>query len=395
MTAKMLLPPGFRFHPTDVELICYYLKRKVTGKSFRFEAISEIELYKFAPWELPDKSCLRSKDLEWYFFCPRDRKYPHGSRANRATDIGYWKPTGKDRAIIHNSHTVGKKKTLIFHVGKAPQGNRTDWVMYEYKLEDKELIDAGYSQDRYVLCKIFQKSGPGPKLGEQYGAPFNEEDWEDDTIVENAFSFPCAPTSIPLDDHPVLLEPICQQSIASGVCEVSSTPDLPDADGMLLEQLVEFLNDSPLHSENAHNEICSSAVLDENINEVSGVETGIYDELEDLSAEAGINDNLNYSGTMDRREYKLQPMLSELGSEQYVELNDFCFIWESDPSDLVMLDDLFDQYPLGENPGSINSSNMYDHPVTIGSVTTAIMNDPLSVGADMVGDRHCFESWKI
>lgn len=50
---KTLLPPGFRFHPTDVELVCYYLKRKVTGKSFQFEAISEIELYRFAPWELP------------------------------------------------------------------------------------------------------------------------------------------------------------------------------------------------------------------------------------------------------------------------------------------------------------------------------------------------------
>lgn len=32
----------------------------------------------------------------------------------------------------------------------------------------------------YVLCRIFQKSGTGPKNGEQYGAPFIEEEWEDD-----------------------------------------------------------------------------------------------------------------------------------------------------------------------------------------------------------------------
>lgn len=51
--AKTNLPPGFRFHPTDVELVWYYLKRKVMGKPFRSEAISEVELYKFAPWELP------------------------------------------------------------------------------------------------------------------------------------------------------------------------------------------------------------------------------------------------------------------------------------------------------------------------------------------------------
>lgn len=27
---------------------------------------------------------------------------------------------------------------------------------------------------------MFKKSGPGPKNGEQYGAPFREEDWEED-----------------------------------------------------------------------------------------------------------------------------------------------------------------------------------------------------------------------
>lgn len=31
-----------------------------------------------------------------------------------------------------------------------------------------------------MLCRIFQKSGSGPKNGEQYGAPFIEEEWEDD-----------------------------------------------------------------------------------------------------------------------------------------------------------------------------------------------------------------------
>jgi No apical meristem (NAM) protein len=47
------LPPGFRFHPTDNELVLYYLKRKLTHKPFHFEAVTEIDLYKYAPWELP------------------------------------------------------------------------------------------------------------------------------------------------------------------------------------------------------------------------------------------------------------------------------------------------------------------------------------------------------
>ncbi|KAG1328150.1 protein CUP-SHAPED COTYLEDON 3 [Cocos nucifera] len=382
--AKTLLPPGFRFHPTDVELVQYYLKRKVMGKSFQFEAISEIELYKFAPWDLPDKSRLRSKDQEWFFFCPRDRKYPNGSRTNRATDVGYWKTTGRDRPVIHKSRTVGMKRTLIFHEGKAPRGNRTDWVMYEYRLEDKELLNAGYSLDAYVLCKIFQKSGPGPKLGEQYGAPFNEEDWEDDLIVDNAVSFPCAPSPKPLDDQPILLEPICEESVATGVCEVSSTPNLLDADGMLLDHLAEFLLGSPSLSENANNEISSSAVVDKNINEVCGVETGIYTELEDLCAQGGINNNLNYSGAINS-EYELQPVLTELGCEQYVELNDIYSLWEGDFSDLVVPSDLFVQYPLVENPSSPNLNNM--HVQTFSISVTAAVNDPLLVGTGIINDQ--------
>lgn len=50
-----LLPPGFRFHPTDEELVGYYLKRKVFGLKFELEVIPVIDLCKFDPWELPGK----------------------------------------------------------------------------------------------------------------------------------------------------------------------------------------------------------------------------------------------------------------------------------------------------------------------------------------------------
>ncbi|XP_055828679.1 NAC domain-containing protein 82-like isoform X2 [Solanum dulcamara] len=173
------LPPGFRFHPTDVELIMYYLKRKITGKKIPFEAISELNIYKFSPWDLPDKCCYKSKDLEWYFFCPRERKYASGARMNRATKTGFWKTTGKDRPVLYDEKFVGSVKTLVFHQGNAPRGQRSDWVIHEYRFEDKDMADAGFSLDAYVLCKVFKKSGPGPKNGAQYGAPFKEEDWED------------------------------------------------------------------------------------------------------------------------------------------------------------------------------------------------------------------------
>lgn len=46
------LAPGFRFHPTDEELVSYYLKRKVLGKPVRFDAIGEVDIYKHEPWDL-------------------------------------------------------------------------------------------------------------------------------------------------------------------------------------------------------------------------------------------------------------------------------------------------------------------------------------------------------
>ncbi|CAH8306856.1 unnamed protein product [Eruca vesicaria subsp. sativa] len=126
---------------------------------------------------------LKSRDLEWYFFSMLDKKYSNGSKTNRATEKGYWKTTGKDREIRNGLRVVGMKKTLVYHKGRAPRGERTNWVMHEYRLTDDELKKTGAPQDAYVLCRIFQKSGTGPKNGEQYGAPYIEEEWEEDKMT--------------------------------------------------------------------------------------------------------------------------------------------------------------------------------------------------------------------
>ncbi|XP_010243336.1 PREDICTED: NAC domain-containing protein 17-like [Nelumbo nucifera] len=173
-------PPGFRFHPTDEELILYYLKRKMCRRRIQLNVIAEIDVYKWDPQELPGQSLLKNGDRQWFFFSPRDRRYPNGGRLNRATRLGYWKATGKDRNITCNSRTVGVKKTLVFYKGRAPSGERTDWVMHEYTMDEEELKRCSVVQDCYALYKVYKKSGPGPKNGEQYGAPFREEEWADD-----------------------------------------------------------------------------------------------------------------------------------------------------------------------------------------------------------------------
>lgn len=89
-------------------------------------------------------------EREWYFYCPRDRKYRNSARPNRVTRGGFWKATGTDRPIYSSSHQlnndvsinsikcgnniIGLKKSLVFYRGRAGKGVKTDWMMHEFRL---------------------------------------------------------------------------------------------------------------------------------------------------------------------------------------------------------------------------------------------------------------------
>ncbi|KAJ4873413.1 NAC domain containing protein 58 [Raphanus sativus] len=166
------LPPGFRFHPTDEELITQYLCRKVSDTGFTGKAVVDVDLNKCEPWDLPAKASMGEK--EWYFFCLRDRKYPTGLRTNRATEAGYWKTTGKDKEIYLSGVLVGMKKTLVFYKGRAPKGEKSNWVMHEYRLENKQPFKS--AKEEWVVCRVFEKSTATKKPQEQqpqssFGSP--------------------------------------------------------------------------------------------------------------------------------------------------------------------------------------------------------------------------------
>ncbi|KAL8550282.1 hypothetical protein ACS0TY_008922 [Phlomoides rotata] len=156
------LPPGFRFHPTDEELIVFYLRNQATTRTCPVSIIPEVDIYKFDPWQLPEKSGFGEN--EWYFFSPRDRKYPNGVRPNRAAVSGYWKATGTDKVIYSGSKFVGVKKSLVFYKGKPPKGEKSDWIMHEYRLSDSRSYpnrqNGSMRLDDWVLCRIYKKKNP-------------------------------------------------------------------------------------------------------------------------------------------------------------------------------------------------------------------------------------------
>uniref|UniRef100_A0A0D9XKL5 NAC domain-containing protein n=2 Tax=Leersia perrieri TaxID=77586 RepID=A0A0D9XKL5_9ORYZ len=160
------LPPGFRFCPSDEELVCFYLRSKVANHRVASGTLVDVDLHAREPWELPEVAKLTAE--EWYFFSFRDRKYATGSRTNRATKTGYWKATGKDR-IVHDAATravVGMRKTLVFYLGRAPNGHKTTWVMHEFRLETPN----SQPKEDWVLCRVFDKKKPSSTTEAEQGS---------------------------------------------------------------------------------------------------------------------------------------------------------------------------------------------------------------------------------
>lgn len=160
--------PGFRFQPTEEELVGFYLRSMVVGKPrLEVELINMLDLYRYDPWELPALAFMRG-EREWLFFCPRDKKYPNGARPNRVTTSGYWKATGTDRQVRRaaDARCIGLKKTLVFYTGKAPKGRKTEWIMNEYRLPQHEqhLRYSANLQDPVSLALFTYRIHPKAEL---------------------------------------------------------------------------------------------------------------------------------------------------------------------------------------------------------------------------------------
>ncbi|CAA3012926.1 NAC domain-containing 30-like isoform X2 [Olea europaea subsp. europaea] len=164
MEMESCVPPGFRFHPTEEELVDYYLKRKINSLKIDLDVIIDIDLYRMEPWDIQGSCKLGYKEQnEWYFFSHKDRKYPTGTRTNRATAAGFWKATGRDKAVVSNAKLIGMRKTLVFYKGRSPNGRRTDWIMHEYRLQNSE--NGPPQEEGWVVCRAFKKPTPSQKQG--------------------------------------------------------------------------------------------------------------------------------------------------------------------------------------------------------------------------------------
>ncbi|XP_050387594.1 NAC domain-containing protein 3-like [Argentina anserina] len=164
------LPIGFRFQPSDEQLLSHYLENKNQGKDSQITAIiPEIDVCKHEPHDIPALVFTRAEFLEkewftmadspvmeWYFFSPRDFKHSkskskrQSTLINRTTGEGSWKKQGNDYRITgaDSNKQIGGKRILTFYHSKK---GKTDWVKHEYYLTDAE---SGQQIGDFVLYRL-------------------------------------------------------------------------------------------------------------------------------------------------------------------------------------------------------------------------------------------------
>ncbi|CAL9026381.1 unnamed protein product [Prunus brigantina] len=176
------LPPGFRFYPTEEELVSFYLQNKLEGRREDLNRVMErvipvLYIYEYNPWDLPQFSgeACHGDPEQWFFFIPRQESEARGGRPRRLTTTGYWKATGSPSFVYssNSNRAIGLKRTMVFYNGRAPHGRKTEWKMNEYKAieahhadQNQPLIASSSSntpsaptlRQEFSLCRVYKKS---------------------------------------------------------------------------------------------------------------------------------------------------------------------------------------------------------------------------------------------
>ncbi|KAF8111214.1 hypothetical protein N665_0076s0202 [Sinapis alba] len=186
------IPVGFRFYPTEVELITFYLRIQLEGghaTTIR-SLIPILDVFNVEPTQLPNlagERCRGDKE-QWLFFVPRQEREARGGRPSRTTNSGYWKATGSPGPVFTPDYReIGVKKTMVFYIGKAPKGRKTKWKMNEYKAIDESASVSNIPKMRheFSVCRIYIKSGSSRAFDRR---PTMEGSWTETKLPSNGIA---------------------------------------------------------------------------------------------------------------------------------------------------------------------------------------------------------------
>ncbi|ONK78427.1 uncharacterized protein A4U43_C02F18650 [Asparagus officinalis] len=159
--------PGFNFSPSDVHLVAFYLRRRISGVMIPSSLVRELDVYSTEPWNLPAGGLLQpesegeysdlfgfpeSEEKRMLFFTRRHPISARSRKFNRNAGCGLWHCGSKDKDVKHGSQVIGYRLQFTFRkMGVGNQKVHTNWIMHEFRLDKETNIDS------LVLCKIFKR----------------------------------------------------------------------------------------------------------------------------------------------------------------------------------------------------------------------------------------------
>ncbi|KAJ8751944.1 hypothetical protein K2173_000690 [Erythroxylum novogranatense] len=196
-TGGVKFPIGFRFLPTDEELLVHYLKPKVYGVPLPASIIPEFDVFQTDPWNLPGDV----KERRYFFYKAKDNEISQGKR-KRSVGSGCWKRAGKIKQVVASgsNQAVGTRKTLVFCDGKHSNETKTKWIMHEFRLGSSSTISNSYqskipmvNSENWVVYGVFQRKRKPRKHGVIVGNSL--EDFGAEVSLSLGHSPPSSPCS--------------------------------------------------------------------------------------------------------------------------------------------------------------------------------------------------------
>ncbi|XP_024171949.1 NAC domain-containing protein 101-like [Rosa chinensis] len=134
-------PVGYRFHPTDLELVAYYLHNRVAMvDQFRSSPILDCpDFYgKNEPWLIWDMFRAQSNNMKeeetLYFFTHRKKLNPKAKKFDRKVGLGTWSAQySKNVVAADDDSVIGIKREFRYEGGSDPHQNGA-WLMQGYQI---------------------------------------------------------------------------------------------------------------------------------------------------------------------------------------------------------------------------------------------------------------------
>ncbi|XP_065619915.1 NAC transcription factor 29 [Quercus suber] len=158
------LPVGFRFNPTDDELVTHFLRNRNLGKPTPFNAVKECDLYgKKEPWEIWDmfSAVDGSRVVRQLYFFTKLKTYNNGRRIDRrvGSGSGTWKKehqlktpglVGVEKSRFSYENNDDKSSKSSSSSSSSSSGRNGKWNLIEYK----DLNPPNQDSNEYVVCRL-------------------------------------------------------------------------------------------------------------------------------------------------------------------------------------------------------------------------------------------------